>query len=235
MPDPADATGVRTHTLVPQPPDSKPSPTGTVKEPPRIEKPITAAPAPPAEEPKLPDPALKAANPKRPETAPKVEKPEPAPAAPAEAAAPKVEFEIVLGKRQAASLTFLVLVVVAVCSGGSYLIGKATAPAPVAAAQDETQPQQMLLPAAVEEAPLFDNPVKGPVYLQLGAVDRGVATLLAHGARRLGYGAFVSPGANESVFRVLVGPFKSAEEFEAAQQAFQQIGLDNFARRYQEE
>ena len=38
------------------------------------------------------------------------------------------DFELVVGRRQAAALTFLALVVVALCSGASYLAGKAIAP-----------------------------------------------------------------------------------------------------------
>jgi len=154
----------------------------------------------------------------------------------------EAEFEMVLGKRQAASLTFLALVVVAVCSGGSYLIGRFAAPAATnSPAQTQAvvpDPPPASLPAAEivpsPEAPLFDTPLKGPVYIQLGAVDKGVATLLAQGARKIGYGAFVTDGPNANVFRVLVGPFKSAVDYDAAVAKFKEIGLDNFSRRYQE-
>jgi hypothetical protein len=150
------------------------------------------------------------------------------------------EFEMVLGKRQAASLTFVALVVMAVCSGGSYLIGRYAAPP---AANPRTQaevpdPPPIPLPVAEvlppPEAPLFDVPLKGPVYIQLGAVDKGVATLLANGARKIGFAAFVTPGANANVFRVLVGPFKNATDYDTAVAKFKEIGLDNFSRRYQE-
>jgi cell division septation protein DedD len=61
----------------------------------------------------------------------------------------------------------------------------------------------------VPEAPLFASPLKGPVYIQLGAVEKGMATLLTHGVRKLGYTAFVAQGDKATVFRVLVGPFKT--------------------------
>jgi cell division septation protein DedD len=151
------------------------------------------------------------------------------------------EFEVVLGKRQAASLTFLALVLVALCSGGSYLIGRSAAPS-VATPQEQAEvPDPPPIGAAAAEVvrahepPLFDSPLKGPVYIQLGAVDKGVATLLAHGARRLGHSAFVTQGPNTSVFRVLVGPFESAADYDSAQASFKEIGLDNFSRRYQEQ
>jgi len=150
------------------------------------------------------------------------------------------EFEMVLGKRQAASLTFVALVVMAMCSGGSYLIGRFAAPA---AASQKTQavvpdPPPIALPVAEvlppPEKPLFETPLKGPVYIQLGAVDKGVATLLAQGARKIGFAAFVTQGTNANVFRVLVGPFKDAAEYDSAVAKFKEIGLDNFSRRYQE-
>jgi len=150
------------------------------------------------------------------------------------------EFEMVLGKRQAASLTFVALVVMAACSGGSYLIGRFAAPA---SASQKTQavvpdPPPIALPVAEvlppPEKPLFDTPLKGPVYIQLGAVDKGVATLLAQGARKIGFAAFVTQGMNANVFRVLVGPFKDAAEYDSAVAKFKEIGLDNFSRRYQE-
>ena len=149
------------------------------------------------------------------------------------------EFEFVLGKRQAASLTFVGLVLLAMFSGGSYLIGRAVAPAASSRTQAEVpDPPPIAQPvaeaSAAPEAPLFGVPLKGPIYIQLGAVDKGVATLMAHGARKIGYSAFVSQGTSATVFRVLVGPFKSAAEYDAALVKFNEIGLDNFSRRYQE-
>jgi cell division septation protein DedD len=80
---------------------------------------------------------------------------------------------------------------------------------------------------------LFGTPSKGPIYIQMGAVEKGTATLLTHGLRKLGYGAFITQGTSDKIFRVLVGPFKDAAEYEAARSAFQQLGLDNFSRRYE--
>jgi hypothetical protein len=150
------------------------------------------------------------------------------------------EFEMVLGKRQAAVLIFLTLVLISLFSGGSYLLGRT---APVTA----TPQSQALVPdappvglptaeiVATLEAPLLGKPLKGPIYIQLGAVEKGIATLLTHGARKLGFGAFVTQGTTENNYRVLVGPFKNAEEYEAARAAFKEIGLGNFSRRYQEQ
>jgi len=149
---------------------------------------------------------------------------------------------MVLGKRQAAVLIFLALVLMSLCSGGSYLIGRSAVQA--AARQTDAKsvavpdPPPITLPVAqvlpAPEPPLFDTPLKGPVYIQLGAVDKGVATLLTHGARKLGFDAFISSGPESNVFRVLVGPFQDAAAYESARATFKELGLDNFSRRYQE-
>ena len=120
------------------------------------------------------------------------------------------------------------------------MIGRSAAPAkalPQAQAVVPDPPAISLSATGVlsaPEAPLFAAPLKGPVYIQLAAVEKGVATLLTHGARKLGYGAFITAGTSVNNFRVLVGPFKTATEYDSALAAFHAIGLDNFSRRYQE-
>ena len=162
------------------------------------------------------------------------------------------DFELVVGRRQVAGLTFLVLVVVAVCSGGSYLAGKAIAgrveaavpeikldqpaasPAPLPAPMLEATvvPSPVpLKPAA--EAPLFGDPVPQAIYIQVGAVEKGVAVILAEGLRRHALDSFVAPGPSAKTFRVLIGPFPDAETYQKARNIVSEIGLDNFARRYQ--
>ena len=93
------------------------------------------------------------------------------------------DFELVVGRRQAAALTFLALVVVALCSGASYLAGKAIAPreeAPVPMIKLEPAPAPateatlvppmfpsvtVASPAPVLEAPLFASPVaQAPLF-----------------------------------------------------------------------
>lgn len=159
------------------------------------------------------------------------------------------DYELVLGRRQAASVTFLILVLLAVCTGGAYLIGKSMpatvvsaaelppsppAPAPAEAAPPETPVAPAAPIVATVEKPLFADPLKGVVYIQLGAVEKGIAEVLAEGLRKRGFDSFVAPGPNDHIFRVLVGPFHSNEEYGAAQGALDRMGLDHFARRYEE-
>ena len=172
------------------------------------------------------------------------------------------EFELVMGRRQIAALTFLALVMVAVCSGASYLVGKALAgramttleepaqplinleqpPAPLPAEMLEaTAPIASALigppaaPVHAPEAPLFASTVPKAIYIQVGAVEKGVATVIAEGLRKHALNSFVAPGPNEKVFRVLIGPFPDAEGYQKARNIVDQIGLASFARQYQQQ
>ena len=187
---------------------------------------------------------------------------QPEPPASAELA-PDEEFELVIGRRQMAAITFLALVLVAVCSGASYLAGKALAsraspsgeesiqpaitleqppaslPAPmieatiVPPAAKPVQNSPISTPAPVLEAPLFASPVRDAIYIQVGAVEKGVATVIAEGLRKHALNSFVAPGPTDKTFRVLIGPFPDAEAYQNAQNIVDRIGLASFARRYQ--
>jgi cell division septation protein DedD len=160
------------------------------------------------------------------------------------------EFELVVGRRQIAALTFLALVVVAVCSGASYLAGKAgsaheepappvitlqqsPAPAPmIEATVVPTPPATQVAPKSAE-LPLYASPVPQAIYIQVGAVEKGVATVIAEGLRKHALDSFVAPGPSGKAFRVLIGPFANAEAYQKAQNIVDQIGLSSFARRYE--
>lgn len=166
---------------------------------------------------------------------------------------PEEEFELVVGRRQIAAIAFLALVMVAVCSGAAYLAGKAMsarqeppapvinleqAPAPLIEATIAPAPAGPVLPAApapVSEAPLFASSVPQAIYIQVGAVEKGVATVIAEGLRKHGLDSFVAPGPSEKTFRVLIGPFPNEDAYRKAQGVVDQIGLANFARRYQQQ
>jgi cell division septation protein DedD len=164
------------------------------------------------------------------------------------------EFELVVGRRQVAGIMFLALVVVAVCSGGSYLAGKAIAVTRLEPAEQEIKIEQpaatspvpipapmleatiVAAPAAVKpatEGPLFANPNPQAIYIQVGAVEKGVAVILAEGLRKHALDSFVAPGPGTKSYRVLIGPFADATAYQKARNIVAEIGLDNFARRYQ--
>ena len=128
------------------------------------------------------------------------------------------EFELVVGRRQVAGIMFLALVVVAVCSGGSYLAGKAisalawkppsrrsrsSSHRSVRAgsransdagcdARSDHRSRARLSPRRT----LRCSPIRNPqaIYIQVGAVEKGVAVILAEGLRKHALDSFVAPG-----------------------------------------
>jgi len=154
------------------------------------------------------------------------------------------EFELVLGRRQVASVSFVILVLLAVFSGVSFVAGKTPPPrkteTPVKATVPEPPPIPVLeatiaTPPPAKEVPLFASPVSKAIYIQMGAVEKGIAVIFAEGLRKHGLDAFVAPGPNDKIFRVLVGPFPDAETYQSAKTAMDQIGLNTFARRYEQQ
>ena len=193
-----------------------------------------------------------------------------------------VDYEIVLGRRQVASVGFVAVVLLVVFSAVSYMAGKAmsrvadkatsTQSAPVESvahasnAPAVTPPQApvtpvpatpvleatiALPPVPVEkipqakqdaqeakrdeqaDAPLFADPRIGAVYIQMAAVEKGMAVLLAEGLRTHGLESFVAPGPNERIFRVLIGPLPNPASFTHAKETVDLLGLSTFARKYQ--
>jgi cell division septation protein DedD len=190
--------------------------------------------------------------------APVIESPE---AEVPESAAEPAEFEIVLGRAQIASWLFVMVIAIAVCSSLAYLAGKsavvkktvATAPAvitppapsvPPPAATTAMPTASILVPPKTDMAsilktagqsgpPLFAEPEAGKVYIQIGAVEKGMATILAEGLRSHGFDAFVGVGPNDKIFRVLIGPLPDPESFRQAKAAVDAIDLTAFARKYE--
>ncbi len=163
---------------------------------------------------------------------------------------PSEEFEIVLGRRQVAGVLFVATVIVVIFSAFSYLAGEMASPrkaAPAAAAQVPTpvatpapaiQPDPLLQADVTTEAPpkpeapLFANPKIGSVYLQMGAVEKGIGLIFAEGLRKHGFDSFVAPGPNDHIFRVLIGPLRNPQEFERTKQAVDQLGIGTFGKKY---
>lgn len=175
------------------------------------------------------------------------------------------EFEIVMGRRQVASVLFVATVVVAVFSGVAYLAGKSIAakrapgaaqavvtntaakaavheaPIPLldATIVSQTAAAAELTPLPVYseppgDAPLFADPQIGATYIQMAAVERGIAAIFADGLRRHGFSSFVAPGPSDKMYRVLIGPLKNNAEYTRVKETLDQIGLTTFARKYQQ-
>ena len=81
--------------------------------------------------------------------------------------------------------------------------------------------------------PLFAEPETGKVYIQIGAVERGMAMLLTEGLRGHGFDSFVAPGPNDKLFRVLIGPLPDPAAFRQAMVTVNAMDLASFARKYE--
>ena len=150
------------------------------------------------------------------------------------------EFEFVLGRRQVASLLFVASVILMICVAAAYMAGRLMSPrvsasvaAPPAVEPREPEPPPIVLnQEPVPELPLFAEPKAGKVYIQMGAVEKGVSVIFAEGLRKRGLAAFVAPGPSEKIFRVLIGPLPDPAAYMKAKDAVDQIGLSTFARKF---
>jgi hypothetical protein len=175
----------------------------------------------------------------------------------ATATAATADYEIVLGRAQIASWLFVGVVAVAICSSLAYLAAEKIAakkiaaisravpiapPAPVAASAELPVASILATPKTdltslvknqKPAGPLFAEPEMGKVYIQIAAVERGMAMLLTEGLRSHGFDSFVAPGPNEKLFRVLIGPLPDPAAFRQAMVTVNAMDLANFARKYE--
>jgi len=179
------------------------------------------------------------------------------PSAPEASAPEKTEF--VMGPTQMASVAFVAILVIGVMSAIAYFAGrKNTAPqSPVTERIIERivpAPSSAPIPAAattgakVAEPTPAVSPVSGgnradpktraevtapqlnQFYLQLGSLEVGVAQLIVEGLRQRGMQSIVGIGVNNKVARILVGPFKTPAEQQAAQKQIEEMGFHPFPR-----
>jgi cell division septation protein DedD len=135
-------------------------------------------------------------------------------------------------------VTFVFTIVLITAIGVSYLAGKsvshkAQAAAPAVTAVRETDPPPMVLTQEpAPEPPIFAEMKNGSVYIQMGAVEKGVAAIFAEGLRRKGLDAFVATGPSEKIFRVLIGPLPDPASYVRAKEMVDRIGLATFARKF---
>jgi cell division septation protein DedD len=113
---------------------------------------------------------------------------------------------------------------------------QATTPLPVATLVPAAASAPVARPSKppVPQRPVFANPQDGVLYLQLGAVEKGIAVIFVDGLRADGFEAFAAPGPTEKIFRVLVGPLADHDAYQRAKKAVDDLGLNTFARKYQQ-
>jgi cell division septation protein DedD len=173
------------------------------------------------------------------------------------------EYEIVLGRRQVASVLFLATVILAVTCAIAFLAGKSLSPksaeaasavtavsapaarppvieatieksdaAPITPLKPAAAPKP-IVPAGSDEPPIFADPKAGATYIQMAAVEKGVAAIFVEGLRRRGFDAIVAPGPTENMYRVLIGPIPDPAAYTRTKEQLDQIGLLTFGRKYE--
>ncbi len=73
-----------------------------------------------------------------------------------------------------------------------------------------TPPVERTIKAAAVSASAVTEPVAGQIYVQVLALGKPEAEVLAEVLAKKGFHATVAPGPNDRLFRVLVGPVKDA-------------------------
>ena len=107
----------------------------------------------------------------------------------------------------------------------------APAPAPVKAPEPVVAAKP-LVPATPATGALADV-LPNRMYLQVGSLDKHVAELLTQGLRTKGVPATVAPGVNDTVARIIVGPFDTAAEMSVVQKQLSELGFTPFPRQFQ--
>jgi len=88
-------------------------------------------------------------------------------------------------------------------------------------------------PRSVQVAPLtVTQPEVGQTYLQVLAVAKSEAEVLAEVLAKKGFHALVAPGPNDKVFRVLVGPANDASHVIKLRADLEAAGFKPFVKRY---
>ena len=105
---------------------------------------------------------------------------------------------------------------------------QATPSAPVARA---AEPKPLSLPMTAEPRSTGPGPAHGQCFLQVAAVDRGVAEVFVEVLARKGFRARMAEGPDAKTFRVLVGPLAKTE-IPKTKSALDQAGFTAFVRTY---
>lgn len=157
------------------------------------------------------------------------------------------DFEIVMGRAQVASVAFVVLTLIAIAASVFYVAGRMSMPVEpprIDFTPPDARPALLrsgggTAPAAKPAAnpawsdPVFREPQPGEVFLQMAAVERGVAAVFCEGLRRMGFPSIVAPGPDQRIFRVLIGPVPSNSEMARIKKSLEDAGLSTFLRRYE--
>jgi cell division septation protein DedD len=76
------------------------------------------------------------------------------------------------------------------------------------------------------------TPRKGDVFLQVAAIGRAEAELMAEQLQKRSYRAFLSEVPGKDLFRVLIGPFETAPRLNDTKKKLADEGMPSIVQRY---
>jgi hypothetical protein len=106
-----------------------------------------------------------------------------------------------------------------------------TIPLPATQVQSVDTSSARREPAPVAVVSRSEKHIPGDTFLQIAAVDRGMAGVLVEVLTRKGFRAEVASGPTEDIFRVIVGPAKDAAALVRIKADLQAAGFTSFARK----
>ena len=169
------------------------------------------------------------------------------------------EFEILLGNKQLLSVFFIVVILLGVFFTMGYILGRnsgrseervaqtarqATPPATMQGRKDEPSafgyatpppaepPKAEPVPPAITQPPASQEPEPGGVYLQVAAVKKPEAEVVAEVLLKKGFRSIVAAHPTEPIFRVLVGPLDGADAVAKMREDLLAAGFKPMLRKF---
>lgn len=109
-------------------------------------------------------------------------------------------------------------------------VAAAVAP-PVSAATAQT-PSPVIVKSSSPPQPTAVEKLKGNTYLQVAAIDRGMAEVTHEQLKLKGLPVLIGDSPSEGIFRVLVGPIRNPADIPVHQAALNEAGFQPFIKKY---
>jgi hypothetical protein len=145
-----------------------------------------------------------------------------------------------IGNRQLAAVLFVVIVLVGMIATAAYLAGRVAVDGGTSVAR--TRSTSTAVPPATVSKPAAAKPVAPaaaaalPVlqgrFLQVGAVDKGMAEVAVEYLARKGFSARIGDSPSPGIVRVLVGPIGPSQDPAKLQAEVEVLGFRPFLRQY---
>jgi cell division protein FtsN len=160
---------------------------------------------------------------------------------------PETDNQVVMGRRQVAAVSFVMLAMLALVATVSYAAGKMATPQKASAAvvrqpippptakveQKVIQAPEPKPEAAVSLKPAPPIvPTRGQVFLQVAAVDPGMAAVCAEYLKRRGFSVSQAESGILGTLRVLAGPYAAEPGMMSDKKRLEDAGFKPFVRRY---